>query len=50
MAVVKTEKRDVKNGKIIRIDLDVLAVLKREAYGFETPNTTLRRVLGLPPK
>ena len=35
--------------RVIRVDAEVFAELKAQASGFETPNTVLRRVLGLAP-
>lgn len=35
------------NSKVIRIDEEVYDALAKLAHGFETPNKTLRRILGL---
>lgn len=35
--------------KLLRVDAEVYTVLARRASGFESPNSVLRRVFGLPP-
>jgi len=35
--------------KLVRIDLEVFEALRDKAFGFETPNALLRRMLNMPP-